>query len=112
MSYALNIRAEGYPRDVGPFPTREAAETWMAGRQLTGSWNTYPITPPEQAEPRCTDCRKCVGETAMAAAAAGDWWRSIPVGMVVCPGCGDKRCPRASHHENPCQQTARVRELT
>jgi hypothetical protein len=22
--------------------------------------------------------------------------------MSVCPSCGDKRCQRAAHHDNPC----------
>lgn len=22
--------------------------------------------------------------------------------MIVCPTCGYKRCPRATHHDNPC----------
>lgn len=44
--YALEINAEGYPRNVGPFPTRAAAEAWMEGRKLTGSWNVFPLTCP------------------------------------------------------------------
>lgn len=44
--YALEINAEGYPRNVGPFPSQEDAETWMAGRKLTGSWNVFPLTCP------------------------------------------------------------------
>jgi hypothetical protein len=23
-------------------------------------------------------------------------------GMIVCPTCGNKRCPHANHHDNPC----------
>lgn len=44
--YVLEISAEGYPRNVGPFRTRAAAEAWMEGRKLTGSWNVYPVTSP------------------------------------------------------------------
>ena len=22
--------------------------------------------------------------------------------MIVCPQCGNKRCPHATHHDNPC----------
>lgn len=25
--------------------------------------------------------------------------------MIVCPDCGNKRCPRANHHDNPCTQS-------
>lgn len=47
-TYALEINAEGYPRNVGPFDTRNAAGDWIAGRKLTGSWSIYPITAPDQ----------------------------------------------------------------
>lgn len=46
QQFALEISAEGYPRNVGPFPTRAAAEAWMEGRKLTGSWNVFPLTSP------------------------------------------------------------------
>ena len=29
--------------------------------------------------------------------------------MCVCPECGDKRCPRAAHHDLPCSKTPNVR---
>lgn len=33
--------------------------------------------------------------------------------MIVCPHCGDKRCPRAAHHANPCPtQAARASDQT
>lgn len=50
-SYALEVDAEGYPHAIGPFPTREAAEAWMAGRKLTGSWNAYPLAAPQLNPP-------------------------------------------------------------
>jgi len=28
--------------------------------------------------------------------------------MSVCPQCGDKRCPRAEHHDNVCSKTTNV----
>lgn len=47
--FVLEISAEGYPRNVGPFPTRAAAEAWMEGRKLTGSWNVFPLACPDAA---------------------------------------------------------------
>lgn len=26
----------------------------------------------------------------------------MPTHMVLCPTCGNKRCPHATSHENPC----------
>lgn len=26
----------------------------------------------------------------------------VPMGMIVCPACGNKRCPKASSHDNDC----------
>lgn len=64
--------------------------------------NEYGEETPLEPEP-CTDCRKCIGETALKTAhETGNWWNALPVRMVVCPGCGNKRCPKASYHENAC----------
>jgi hypothetical protein len=32
----------------------------------------------------------------------------ISTHMSTCPICGDKRCPRAAHHDNPCRTTHAV----
>lgn len=45
--FALEISAEGYPRNIGPFQSREDAEAWMEGRKLTGSWNVFPLVSPK-----------------------------------------------------------------
>lgn len=43
------------------------------------------------------DCLKCQGD----AIDSGQlkWWGGF---MVVCSECGNKRCPKASWHENAC----------
>lgn len=48
--YILEIEAEGWPRMVGPFGTRDAAFKFMEGRKLTGTWNVAPVTFPTDAE--------------------------------------------------------------
>ena len=34
-----------------------------------------------------------------------NWWQHNHQGMILCPECGNKRCPRATHHDNPCTQS-------
>ncbi|MBL3825141.1 MULTISPECIES: hypothetical protein [unclassified Marinobacter] len=29
-------------------------------------------------------------------------WRLTMFTFIVCPECGNKRCPRATHHDNAC----------
>lgn len=29
-------------------------------------------------------------------------FEDFPTHMVLCPTCGNKRCPHANNHENPC----------
>ena len=47
-------------------------------------------------------CMTCDQARRDALAAAGDWIRAICRPFIVCPLCGNKRCPRATHHDNPC----------
>lgn len=49
------------------------------------------------AKPHC-GCWSCV--TAMADLERP--YGSMFVGMIVCPECGNKRCPRATLHANAC----------
>lgn len=49
-----------------------------------------------------TDCLRCDGERSKAQNAAGDWFGSITRRMIVCPTCGNKRCPKATWHDNNC----------
>ncbi len=37
------------------------------------------------------DCHRCFEEN-----------NAIPNRMILCPDCGNKRCPRASDHRNNC----------
>lgn len=32
----------------------------------------------------------------------GDFADKLSSRMIVCPSCGNKRCPKATHHDNPC----------
>lgn len=49
-----------------------------------------------EANPQATEpAQRCWCETC----------RPVTIGdmrMVVCPECGNKRCPKATHHDNPC----------
>jgi hypothetical protein len=52
--------------------------------------------------PDASDCQRC-DETRLAAkvAATGDWTQGFG-GMIVCPTCGNKRCPKATYHGYEC----------
>lgn len=44
--YYIEVHAEDWPREVGPFGSREAAARWMEGRTLTGNYLIVPLTHP------------------------------------------------------------------
>lgn len=48
-------------------------------------------------------CQKC-DEKRLAALVkkTGDWMAGLGGGMIVCPTCGNKRCPKATFHGNDC----------
>lgn len=53
--------------------------------------------------PGMAGCAGCEDERLKERAAeTGNWWDAMPVGMMVCPECGNKRCPRAAWHDNEC----------
>lgn len=57
-------------------------------------------------ETNCRECRKCAGDNVLNVVpldgSITNWWNAPSVRMIVCPGCGNKRCPRASWHGNDC----------
>lgn len=59
---------------------------------------------------RC-ECHRCIREFGLTAGdgrapgEAPDWWDRLPLSstkMILCPECGNKRCPRASDHRLDC----------
>ena len=48
--FALEIHAEGFPRDVGPFESRYQADDWAQEHIANGSWNVYVIESPSAVE--------------------------------------------------------------
>lgn len=32
-------------------------------------------------------------------------------GMILCPKCGNKRCPHADHHDNACTRSNELNQL-
>lgn len=55
----------------------------------------------------CENCWKCLKYTESLSAdelharlSAGK--KTIGSSMILCPDCGNKRCPKASDHELPC----------
>ena len=51
--------------------------------------------------PRC-ECHRCIVEKKLTVYMLG---RDMPLNMtkmILCPVCGNKRCPHASDHDLPC----------
>lgn len=49
---SYEYRSDNGPRDVGPFPSRKAAEQWantLLGADWSASFDFVPLTPPEFA---------------------------------------------------------------
>jgi hypothetical protein len=47
-------------------------------------------------------CMTCDREARDARVAAGDPYAWMGMRFIVCPDCGNKRCPRATHHDHAC----------
>lgn len=51
-------------------------------------------------------CHRCISEKNLTGEKTGSaFWDSIPLSskqMIVCPTCGNKRCPHASDHDLAC----------
>jgi hypothetical protein len=47
-------------------------------------------------------CITCDSTIAEAQCDNGELWASLKRPFIVCPDCGNKRCPRASHHNHAC----------
>ena len=49
-------------------------------------------------------CRTCVAEDQQVRTDSGlySWWGAMNVGMILCPECGHKRCPKATDHTLDC----------
>lgn len=52
------------------------------------------------SSPHSCNCRHCISERDKAN--PPDAWPTLATMMVLCPICGNKRCPRATHHKNAC----------
>jgi len=50
-------------------------------------------------------CHACIEQFDLKAVAGDDFFSQLPLSssrMIICPGCGYKRCPKASNHRNKC----------
>ena len=99
------IRAKG--RELAQLSARQAAQDgWRlvpaepteemvtAGQESLGVHDCYyamlsAAPPPPEREPRCW-CETCRPNTLS------------DMRFIVCPDCGNKRCPKATHHDNAC----------
>lgn len=47
-------------------------------------------------------CMSCDSRRRERLAKEGNFAASLTRRMIVCPDCGNKRCPRATHHSQRC----------
>ena len=47
-------------------------------------------------------CMTCDEKRRDTLAEQGDWLGAIGRPFIVCPDCGNKRCPKATYHDNDC----------
>ncbi len=47
-------------------------------------------------------CHRCIEENQIKAPGMGDLFNLDSVMMILCPLCGNKRCPKASDHRLAC----------
>jgi hypothetical protein len=55
----------------------------------------------------CKRCARCL-DAGWKPDPGGAWWDTVPPSrriMVVCAACGNKRCPHAADHANPCTRS-------
>ena len=69
------------------------------------AWNARPATPPQRTEQKPVSkycCHACFDKSGQA----------FLDRMILCPECGNKRCPKATNHELQCTGPAPVQPLT
>ena len=87
----LEVIAEPFPFDsLGDFAKRYPRSQLAMGQG--GLW----VTTKGEWCP-CIACESELADTYERL--TGDWYLR---GMIVCPDCGNKRCPKATHHDQPC----------
>ena len=53
----------------------------------------------------CLGCHACIEKFAIKSGSSEGWFDQLPLSsmtMILCPECGNKRCPKASDHELKC----------
>lgn len=54
------------------------------------------------------DCHACIRDNNLKAGDGEDFFSQLPLSsarMILCPICGNKRCPKASDHRNECTES-------
>lgn len=66
-------------------------------RELCGT-EGQPMQWPEKSG----GCKTCDWQIAEEFRSAGDWMNAMSRPFIVCVVCGNKRCPKATDHNNDC----------
>ncbi|ARG87770.1 hypothetical protein ACIUZ0_36755 [Pseudomonas aeruginosa] len=51
---------------------------------------------------RICECHRCIREHRLGKGSPFGWLPLSSVKMILCPTCGNKRCPHASDHDLSC----------
>ena len=51
------------------------------------------------------DCYECLGKARAEMTMTEGMVRGLYAQFIVCPVCGNKRCPKASQHDNACSRS-------
>ena len=63
------------------------------------------------SELNCLSCHACIEKFAIKSGSGEGWFDQLPLSsttMILCPKCGNKRCPLASDHELKCTDSNAV----
>lgn len=100
MSRILAVTDEALPvRVLGSIDDALSALYGVNCVMVSGRWTRFEFRTPG---PQCW-CAECEDrDAATVRGLTGDPMRTLSRFMIVCPECGNKRCPRASDHGEAC----------
>lgn len=83
---------------------KQVAELSVSGGELIERWHTALDQRDEARETLAVTEGRIAEARLLAVSEVSCWCRECtpyPTHMIVCPDCGNKRCPRATNHHNP-----------
>lgn len=91
-----------YPDSRLRHPTRTTRDTDTEGAQrFAKKWGVALPKPAMEAIDSC-ECHRCIEEKKLGSEVDGMFIPLSSTKMILCPKCGNKRCPHASDHNLEC----------